>query len=369
MARDVFLSHSSKDDQVAAQVCAALEHAGIRVWMAPRDIPPGHDWGGSIIEGINGCRVMVLLFSGRSNGSPQVLREVERAVAKGVDIIPVRLEDVAPAGSMEYFLGTTQWLDAFRPPLAPHLELLAQTVRGLLDGTASGTGRPSSMPVARRKPRRLWIPVVVVAALLVTGVIVYRDRCPPVRMVHLAGALKTHFAAARDAMLQNGKPDFTAVQADIRELLALDPDNGHALYYQGELIRLMRQDLFTPQGCIQSKTAAAQADLSPYENDFYRYLDNVRDLPAGETGGDSGVTICYSRPRGYCPQRTAWIEHLLAIDLLAEAAVTDDVTVRREKLTASLKHAREALRLYPPHGFDQCLPTEAVIAKAEEGLR
>jgi hypothetical protein len=38
MARDVFLSYSSKDKTVADAACAMLEAKGVRRWMAPRDI-------------------------------------------------------------------------------------------------------------------------------------------------------------------------------------------------------------------------------------------------------------------------------------------------------------------------------------------
>ena len=43
---------------------------------------------------------MVLVFSASANDSPQVMREVERAVSKGIPIIPLRIEDVPPSKSM-----------------------------------------------------------------------------------------------------------------------------------------------------------------------------------------------------------------------------------------------------------------------------
>jgi hypothetical protein len=45
MARDVFISYSSKDKPTADAVCATLEANGIRCWIAPRDVVPGSDWG------------------------------------------------------------------------------------------------------------------------------------------------------------------------------------------------------------------------------------------------------------------------------------------------------------------------------------
>lgn len=133
MAHDIFLSYSSKDKAAADAVCHALETARIRVWMAPRDILPGAGWAQSIIGAINGARVMVLVFSGNANGSPQIEREVERSVHKGLAILPVRIEDVPPSEALEYFISAPHWLDAFPAPHEPHFQRLAQDVKRLLN--------------------------------------------------------------------------------------------------------------------------------------------------------------------------------------------------------------------------------------------
>jgi hypothetical protein len=65
---------------------------------------------------------MILIFSKSANVSPQIKREVERAVNKGVYIIPFRVDDILPARSLEYFISTSQWMDAFSPPLERHLD-------------------------------------------------------------------------------------------------------------------------------------------------------------------------------------------------------------------------------------------------------
>ena len=44
MPFEVFISHSLKDKATAEAVCAKLEAAKVRCWIAPRDISPGADW-------------------------------------------------------------------------------------------------------------------------------------------------------------------------------------------------------------------------------------------------------------------------------------------------------------------------------------
>lgn len=137
MAHDVFISHSAKDKVTADAVCALLEAEGIRCWMAPRDILPGSDWGEAIIDAIEGCRIMVLIFSSHSNRSTQIKREIERAVHKEKIIIPFRIEDVAPAKSLEYFISTSHWLDAITAPLEAHIAYLHKTIQSLLADTGA----------------------------------------------------------------------------------------------------------------------------------------------------------------------------------------------------------------------------------------
>jgi len=133
MAHDVFLSHSVKDKAVAEAIVARLEAESVTCWIAPRDVMPGADWGESIINAIESSRIMILIFSQSANASSQIKREVERAVNKEVYIIPFRVDDIPPTRALEYFISSSQWMDAFSPPLERHLDNLAKTVKAVLE--------------------------------------------------------------------------------------------------------------------------------------------------------------------------------------------------------------------------------------------
>jgi hypothetical protein len=135
---DVFISYASKDKIVADAVCARLEAAGIRCWIAPRDIVAGTSYGEAIIDAIHGAKVMVLVFSSSANASGHIPKEVERAVSNGVAILPFRIEDVAPGKSLDYFIGSVHWLDAMTPPMEQHLDSLAATVQKLIPSNVGG---------------------------------------------------------------------------------------------------------------------------------------------------------------------------------------------------------------------------------------
>jgi hypothetical protein len=148
MAHDVFLSHSHVDKVYADAICHKLEANGIRCWVAPRDIRPSEDWAEAIINAMDNARVLVLVFSASSNSSPQVRREVERAVNKGLHVLPLRIEDVPLSKSLEYFISTQHWLDAIDGELDFHLGQLHACIALLLDHGTEQPAPAASAPIA-----------------------------------------------------------------------------------------------------------------------------------------------------------------------------------------------------------------------------
>ena len=73
MPDKVFISHSSKDKEIADAICQHLESAGVLCWIAPRD-------------------------------------------------------------SLGYFLESVHWLDATKSPVEQHLPVLTERVKALLNG-------------------------------------------------------------------------------------------------------------------------------------------------------------------------------------------------------------------------------------------
>ena len=197
MAHDVFISYASGDKPVADAVCAALESREIRCWIAPRDVLPGIHYGEAIIDAIHECRIMVLVFSSRANLSGHIPKEIERAVSQGVTVMPLRIEDVAPAKSLDYFIGSVHWLDALTPPLEVHLQRLTANVKTLLSRADSrndaptapaklhAAATPASAPVLApahvsvREARTRW-PILVIggltAIIVALGIVAFRSK-------------------------------------------------------------------------------------------------------------------------------------------------------------------------------------------------
>jgi S1-C subfamily serine protease len=144
---DGFISYPHQNKAVADAACATLEAAGIRCWIAPRDVEPGADWAGAIVDAIDHCRVMILIFSSHANRSKQVHREVQRAFDREVPVVPFRIENVVPDKTLSYYMASVHWLDALTPPLEQHLDQLAKSVRSFLQtelGSAGEAGQPQA---------------------------------------------------------------------------------------------------------------------------------------------------------------------------------------------------------------------------------
>lgn len=110
---DVFISYSSRDMEAAQAICHVLEQNEIRCWMAPRNIPPGSDYGDVIDEAIKSCKAVVILYSEKAASSPWVTGELNVAFEEQKTIIPFRLDKTPLKGQTRVMLNQRHWIDAY----------------------------------------------------------------------------------------------------------------------------------------------------------------------------------------------------------------------------------------------------------------
>lgn len=119
-----FISYSSKDKNVADNLCAKLEANGIKAWYAPRDIYGG-DYAGAIVSAITRCTHFIVIISKNSLASHHVLNEIDlafRELNRNIKFMPLRIdeEDLAPA--FTYYLSRQHWMDAHIPPIEARID-------------------------------------------------------------------------------------------------------------------------------------------------------------------------------------------------------------------------------------------------------
>lgn len=110
--KEVFVSYSTKDTELAQFLCNQLEGSGATCWIAPRDIPSASQWASEIVKGIENADVFLLLVSEASVGSGEVAKEIDLANSMKRIMIPVRIENAALKGGSLYHLSSKQWVDA-----------------------------------------------------------------------------------------------------------------------------------------------------------------------------------------------------------------------------------------------------------------
>ena len=202
-ARDVFISYASQDKAVAESACDALESAGLVCWIAPRDVVPGESFAGAIVHAIDATKVIVLVLSEHSASSQHVLREVERASSKRHPVIAFRIDLAPMPADFEYFLNTSQWLDASAIGVKHAFPKLVDAVKSALTQPSTGAhvNAGASAP-AKTSPRRsrALVALAVIAALLV-----------------MAGGVLWRFARAP------GVPSTTRIAAAAQPSTALEP--------------------------------------------------------------------------------------------------------------------------------------------------
>jgi TolB-like protein len=184
-APTVFISYASQDAVVANSIVEALERHNLTCWIAPRDVVPGEFYADAIVRAIDAAKVIVLTLSQNSAASPHVLREVERASSKRHPIVSFRIDRAPLPAGLEYFLNTSQWLDASGGEPDSALPMLATAVRRVIasapalkpfvapantaSSAVTSTAPPSPRYVThqptRRPPNRVVLAAVSLVAL------------------------------------------------------------------------------------------------------------------------------------------------------------------------------------------------------------
>ena len=173
LSHDVFVSYASQDAAVAQKACSALESAGFRCWIAPRDVVPGTLYADGIVGAIDESRILVLILSKDAVASAHVGKELERATSKRHTIIALRLDTAPLTRAFEYFLNESQWSDVGAGNADAAIEKLVAAIRQhLAPGTAgapTNAGQASAVRLKAATTRQLWLIAGSILAVVLAG--------------------------------------------------------------------------------------------------------------------------------------------------------------------------------------------------------
>ena len=144
--KEVFISYSTKDSEIAFSLLEVLESYGLECWIAPRNIPKGAQWAEEIDKAIQNARVFVVIVSSQSVESKQVPKEIALAVSSCESIFPFRIDDTGLKGTFRYYLSDYQFTDATSDSKQKMIEL-AEII-------CSSLGKPIPEQKTEEKPEQ-----------------------------------------------------------------------------------------------------------------------------------------------------------------------------------------------------------------------
>jgi TolB-like protein/cytochrome c-type biogenesis protein CcmH/NrfG len=180
---DVFISYASQDTAVANALVAALESQEITCWIAPRDVTPGTHYASEIVHAIDSAKAIVLILSKDAATSPHVLREIERATSKRHPVVTLRVDQASLPAEFEYFLNTSQWLDASGGDATRMMPKLVAAVKSAIKApvATSAAGAASRAPShggVDRSRYRVGIALGTLLVVAIAGFAAYRSWHP-----------------------------------------------------------------------------------------------------------------------------------------------------------------------------------------------
>ncbi len=124
-----FISYTSRNRNIADNLCFKLESMGIKVWYAPRNVEG--PYAAAISEAIERATYFIVILSRDSMLSEHMLNEIDLAFKRLPDKIkfkPLRIDTADLAPSFNYYLSRQHWMDAHVPPLEARLDEFVESL-------------------------------------------------------------------------------------------------------------------------------------------------------------------------------------------------------------------------------------------------
>lgn len=113
---DVFISYSHEDKVVANAIYEYLQSKNIRCFIDSHDLQKGKNWSKLLPSAIRNSRLMLAIFSHSFNISSHTDHEIAIAANRKIPILVFRITEDDFEGTKEYYLTTSNWIEAFPNP-------------------------------------------------------------------------------------------------------------------------------------------------------------------------------------------------------------------------------------------------------------
>jgi hypothetical protein len=168
--RRVLVSGAPQDRSAAEAICQALEAQHVECWLARRD----QSWSVEAVDRFDG---LVLVLS--ANLEACTFKEAERAVARGMVVIPFRVDHHPVPPAVRDLIGSIHWIDDQGIGFGAQIEMAHRALEGAVGARAGGAAEDEAAERYRTReesgrtvkaPARFWRIAFYVAAQVCGGV-------------------------------------------------------------------------------------------------------------------------------------------------------------------------------------------------------
>lgn len=154
----VFISHSSRDDQIALRIYDRLTSHGIRCWLDRKNLDSnaleGVDYARAIVRAIDHATIFISILTSSAEQSENVKNETElahRKIAQGMVILPFQLTQEKLAEEFRYYFCRTNMFDGTLPPLEERIRSFCNVVERAVEDLADAETSSPAADQARLK--------------------------------------------------------------------------------------------------------------------------------------------------------------------------------------------------------------------------
>ena len=173
---DVFISYKSEEEAEARRIRDVLERNGISCWMAPDSIPAGSNYMMQIPQAIEGCKVMIVVISEKSQKSTWVKNEFSEAVSKNKLVIPYVIQDCRLQDDFAFSMSTIQQVYAWKN----EEQAMQRVVRDIRQALGEADSARVEISVVKKPKVSPWIypAAAVLICALIAGIFFLQNRKP-----------------------------------------------------------------------------------------------------------------------------------------------------------------------------------------------
>lgn len=154
------------------------------------------------------------------------------------------------------------------------------------------------------------------------------DRGPLFKSI--AGSMRREVSTIGPSSGAESNAALARMEAAANLLLAIDPENGHAIYFLGEAFRLRR---------------ASDSEVR-FQGQFRKYVSIACKKSKRSFTNKTNANACYDSGDGYCAERIAWVLHLLANSYYRDALASKDAGSRQSALQTALRDADAVFQVW-----------------------